>query len=351
MKLNSRDLTSFGISLLLHIIAVGSVLVIMALAPRPEQQIRLEVSLTPLSSEAPITPQAAPEAGGQRSRAIEQPQQETTQAAEAPAETASARSEAAPAAAPAAAPVQTQPAQQSRPAPAQPQRPAAQQTPTPQTETAVQPSNPQSTTDGGLEVSEPARPNRSATDIGSFLNTDSADASDQQPPEGFIDQSAESPSSPQNRPADQADTSAQSAQSVDPAVQAQLAALQQRMNSNYADSPSDSPSPASPSASSSRGSSLSDNITGAIRDSGRGLLNPNQFDGLRDLTQRRENWPASLRVDFHVNEDGFVRILNEADVSIYNELSLKIYEMFSGPVFESSPGAEPVQGSISFRLR
>jgi outer membrane biosynthesis protein TonB len=328
MSMSRREISSvslsMAISVAIHMIILTVVWVILLQTPEPELDLRLEVVLNPPpASQSPVTEtqSTAPEPDSAEQSPASEP------AAESPSPAPSPQPESA-----AAPPSRTAPAQ---PTPAASPRPAVPENPAP--------------AEPDYAVQEPAAEPRRATSLGSFLDTEDT-SSESDAPEGFNpDQSRTENANTTAAPSPDSSTASEDP-AADREVERQLALFSQRMASQYAESDPD-PEAASAGPASST-AALGENFSSELRRSGRRLVSADRLDFSQYLEQAQTEWPASFTILLQVNESGFVKILNEAQISAYNaELMLAFYQVFSGQVFDAEIGAEPIEGSVTIRFR
>jgi outer membrane biosynthesis protein TonB len=328
MSMSRREISSvslsMAISVAIHMIILTVVWVILLQTPEPELDLRLEVVLNPPpASQSPVTEtqSTAPEPESAEPSPASEP------AAESPSPAPSPQPESA-----AAPPSRTAPAQ---PTPAPSPRPAVPENPAP--------------AEPDYAVQEPAAEPRRATSLGSFLDTEDT-SSEYDAPEGFNpDQSRTENANTTAAPSPDSSTASEDP-AADREVERQLALFSQRMASQYAESDPD-PEAASTGPASST-AALGENFSSELRRSGRRLVSADRLDFSQYLEQAQTEWPASFTILLQVNESGFVKILNEAQISAYNaELMLAFYQVFSGQVFDAEIGAEPIEGSVTIRFR
>jgi outer membrane biosynthesis protein TonB len=328
MSMSRREISSvslsMAISVAIHMIILTVVWVILLQTPEPELDLRLEVVLNPPpASQSPVTEtqSTAPEPESAEPSPASEP------AAESPSPAPSPQPESA-----AAPPSRTAPAQ---PTPAPSPRPAVPENPAP--------------AEPDYAVQEPAAEPRRATSLGSFLDTEDT-SSESDAPEGFNpDQSRTENANTTAAPSPDSSTASEDP-AADREVERQLALFSQRMASQYAESDPD-PEAASAGPASST-AALGENFSSELRRSGRRLVSADRLDFSQYLEQAQTEWPASFTILLQVNESGFVKILNEAQISAYNaELMLAFYQVFSGQVFDAEIGAEPIEGSVTIRFR
>jgi outer membrane biosynthesis protein TonB len=328
MSMSRREISSvslsMAISVAIHMIILTVVWVILLQTPEPELDLRLEVVLNPPpASQSPVTEtqSTAPEPDS----AEQSPASEPAAEPQSPAPSPQPESAAAP-------PSRTAPAQ---PTPAASPRPAVPENPAP--------------AEPDYAVQEPAAEPRRATSLGSFLDTEDT-SSESDAPEGFNpDQSRTENANTTAAPSPDSSTASEDP-AADREVERQLALFSQRMASQYAESDPD-PEAASAGPASST-AALGENFSSELRRSGRRLVSADRLDFSQYLEQAQTEWPASFTILLQVNESGFVKILNEAQISAYNaELMLAFYQVFSGQVFDAEIGAEPIEGSVTIRFR
>jgi outer membrane biosynthesis protein TonB len=327
MSMSRREISSvslsMAISVAIHMIILTVVWVILLQTPEPELDLRLEVVLNPPpASQSPVTEtqSTAPEPESAEPSPASEP------AAESPSPAPSPQPESA-----AAPPSRTAPAQ---PTPAPSPRPAVPENPAP--------------AEPDYAVQEPAAEPRRATSLGSFLDTEDT-SSEYDAPEGFNPDQSRTENANTAAPSPDSSTASEDP-AADREVERQLALFSQRMASQYAESDPD-PEAASTGPASST-AALGENFSSELRRSGRRLVSADRLDFSQYLEQAQTEWPASFTILLQVNESGFVKILNEAQISAYNaELMLAFYQVFSGQVFDAEIGAEPIEGSVTIRFR
>jgi outer membrane biosynthesis protein TonB len=327
MSMSRREISSvslsMAISVAIHMIILTVVWVILLQTPEPELDLRLEVVLNPPpASQSPVTDtqSTAPEPDS----AEQSPASEPAAEPQSPAPSPQPESAAAP-------PSRTAPAQ---PTPAASPRPAVPENPAP--------------AEPDYAVQEPAAEPRRATSLGSFLDTEDT-SSESDAPEGFNPDQSRTENANTAAPSPDSSTASEDP-AADREVERQLALFSQRMASQYAESDPD-PEAASAGPASST-AALGENFSSELRRSGRRLVSADRLDFSQYLEQAQTEWPASFTILLQVNESGFVKILNEAQISAYNaELMLAFYQVFSGQVFDAEIGAEPIEGSVTIRFR